>query len=233
MSTAPANAIPPGVTVFCDPALASVLRGFDTFSQAQAGAPLAVLSATAAGMLAQIQRHTRNDVLFTLSTAMDQAVQSGFVVPGTRVNGFTNTLVLACFAGRYTPPASQTALQTLLAGAQIAVTDDTTASGLDGRAVLKVNGLTPGRVQGVANTGDAAFLVTTYAANIALIYRTEAMADPRLAVLVELTADPSLTNYSAAVNAKAVSPNAQVLVALIASKTGAAMLRQAGLGVVA
>ena len=233
MSTAPASIIPPGVTVFCDPALAPVLRGFDSFSQAQAGAPLAVLSTTAAGMLGQIQRHTRNDVLFTLSTAMDQAVQAGLVVPTTRKNGFTNTLVLVSYAGRYKTPGSQAALQALLAGAQIAVTDDTTASGLDGRAVLKANGLTPGRVQGVASTGDAAFLVTTYAADIALIYRTEAMADPRLAVLAELIADPALTNYAVAVNAKAVSPNAQVLVALIGSKTGAAILRQSGLGVVA
>ena len=50
-------------------------------------------------MLAQIQRHTRNDVLFTLSGAMDQAVQLRLVRPETRVDGFANQLVLACLAG--------------------------------------------------------------------------------------------------------------------------------------
>ena len=88
MSTAPANSIPPGVTVFCDSTLAPALRAFDPIARAQLGAPVAVLSAVAEGMLAQIQRHTRNDVLFTLSAAMDLAVQAGFVVPSTRINGF-------------------------------------------------------------------------------------------------------------------------------------------------
>jgi molybdate transport system substrate-binding protein len=233
MSADPAPTIPPGVTVFCDPSLVPVLRGFDGFSRAQAGAPLAVLSTTAAGMLAQIQRHTRNDVLFTLSTAMDQAVRSGFVVPGTRKNGFANALVLAGRAGRYSAPAGPAAWQGLLQNARIAVTDDTTASGLDGRAVLQANGLKAAQVQGVATTADAAFLVTTNAADLALIYRTEALADPRLTMLMALNADPALTNYSVAVNAKAVSPNAPVLLALLGSSIGAAMLHKAGLGVLA
>lgn len=233
MSTPPANPIPPGVTVFCDPTLAPAMRAFDPIARAQAGAPVAVLCTTAAGMLAQIERHTRNDVLFTLSNAMDQAVQSGFVVPSTRVDGFSNMLVLAGLAGRYTPPAQPATLQTLLSGAVIAVTDNTPAAGLDGRAVLAANGLTAGQVQGTANTADAAFLVTTGAADIALLYRTDVWADPRLAVLAELTADPALTNYSAAVNTKAVSPNARILVKLIGSSTGTAVLRDAGLGVLA
>ncbi|MGO9817505.1 MAG: molybdate ABC transporter substrate-binding protein [Acidocella sp.] len=229
MSTAPANSIPPGVTVFCDPTLAPALRAFAPIARAQLGAPVAVLSAVAAGMLAQIQRHTRNDVLFTLSTAMDQAVQARFVVLSTRTNGFANALVLAGLAGRFPAPANAAALAQLVAGSKIAVTDDTVASALDGRAVLASNGLASGNVMGTANTGDAAFLVTTHVVDIALIYRTDALADPRLTVLATLTADPTLTTYSVAVNAKAVSPNARALVGLISSSGGAALLRQAGL----
>ncbi|HTQ72183.1 MAG TPA: substrate-binding domain-containing protein [Acidocella sp.] len=230
MSTAPANTIPPGVTVFCDPTLGPALRAFDPISRAQAGAPVAVLSTVAAGMLAQIQRHTRNDVLFTLSSAMDQAVQAGFVVPSTRVDGFANALVLAGLAGRFAAPANAAARAPLVAGRKIAVTDDTTASNLDGRAVLAANGLAAsGNVLGTANTADAAFLVTTHVADLALIYRTDALADPRLAVLASLTADPALVAYSVAVNARAVSPNARALLGLISSPGGRALLRQAGL----
>lgn len=229
MSTEPANSIPPGVTVFCDPTLAPAVRAFDPIARARLGAPVAVLSTVAAGMLAQIQRHTRNDVLFTLSTAMDKAVQAGFVVPGTRIDGFANALVLAGLAGGISAPADQASLARLVAGARIAVTDDTTASDLDGRAVLAANGLVAGKVLGTANTADAAFLVATHVADLALIYRTDATSDPRLTVLATLTADPALTNYAVAVNARAVSPNARALLGLIGSSSGAALLHQAGL----
>jgi molybdate transport system substrate-binding protein len=215
--------IPPGVTLFCDPPLAPALRKLDPISRRQAGAPVAVLSAPAAAMLAQIQRHTRNDVLFTLSTAMDQAEQWQLVVPATRIDGFSNPLVLARMAGRPAIP---------LASATLALTDNTPASGLDGRLVLAANGLAAKRLLGAANTGDVAFLVTTGAADYGLLYATDAAADPRLTIFAPLTADPALTRYSGAVNAKAVSPNAAALLTLMQGPEGRAALRAAGLAAV-
>lgn len=235
MSTAPANIIPPGVTVFCDPTLGPAMRSLGRISWAQAGAPVSVLSAPAMSMLAQLQRHTRNDVLFTLSGAMDHAVQLRLVRPETRVDGFANQLVLACLAGNGVAAKDKAGLLSLLAGARIAVTDDTVASGLDGRAVLDANGLTQAagdRVIGAANTADVAFLVTTGAADIGLVYMTDVRADERLAVLATLDADPALTNYAAAVNAKAVSPNAQAVLNVMRSPEGSASLRAMGLEVV-
>jgi molybdate transport system substrate-binding protein len=195
----------PGVTVFCDPTLAPACRALDGLG----GVPVAALSAPASLMLAQITRHTRDDVLFTLSTAMDQAVAAKLVRPETRVDGFANTLVLAGLADRTTPPASRAGLMAMLAMARVAVTDSTAASGLDGRAVLAANAFSPPNVIGAANTGDVMFLVTTGAADLGLMYLTDAKADPRLTVIATLTADPKLTTYAAAVNAAAVSPNAQ------------------------
>ena len=209
MSIAPVNIIPPGVTVFCDPTLGPAMRSLGRISLTQAGAPVSVLSAPATLMLAQLQRHTRNDVLFTLSGAMDQAVQLRLVKPGTRVDGFANQLVLACLTGTGVAPKDKAGLLSMLAGARIAVTDNTVASGLDGRAVLDANGLTQAagnRVMGAANTADVAFLMITGAADIGLLYLTDVRADERLAVLAAVTADPALINYAAAVNAKAVSP---------------------------
>src|ERR1700733_4326004 len=88
MNTAPANIIPPGVTVFCDPTLGPAMRSLDRISRAHAGAPVSGVSAPAMTMLEQLQRHTRNDVLFTLSSAMDLAMNLGLVRPETGVTAF-------------------------------------------------------------------------------------------------------------------------------------------------
>lgn len=238
MSTAPENTgrtdttVPPGVTVFCDPPLGPAMRSLDRVSRMQAGAPVSVLSAPAMAMLAQLQRHTRNDVLFTLSSAMDLAVELRLVRPETRIGGFTNRLVLAGLQGSGTAAMGQTGLPAMLAGARIAVTDNTAASGLDGRAVLAANGLMPAagsQVMGAANTADVAFLITTGAADIGLVYMTDVRADERLTVVASLMAGPVLTNYAAAVNTKAVSPNAQAVLTVMCSAEGRAVLRTAGL----
>jgi len=204
---------PDGVTVFCDPTLAPAVRAV----AAKAAYDVASLSAPAPLMIAQIIRHTHNDVLFTLSNAMDQAVAQALVVPATRADGFSNTLVLTALAG-WSGSVSR---------ARVAVTDATVASGLDGRAVLAANDLTTGPVQGAANTADVAFLVTTGAADVGLVYLTDVKADPRLQVVATLRADPALVAYSAAVNAHAYSPHAATFVGLL--KASQAILQTGGL----
>ena len=94
--TADPNA-PAGVTLFCDPPLRPAMRALVKL----AGVPVAILSAPAVAMIEQIRRHTRDDVLVTVSAAMDRAVGQNFVDPKTRIDGFSNPLVLAS-AGRCT-----------------------------------------------------------------------------------------------------------------------------------
>jgi molybdate transport system substrate-binding protein len=217
-----------GVTVFCDPTLAPAFRALDGLG----GVKVAALSAPASLMLAQITRHTRSDVLFTLATAMDQAVAAGLVKPQTRIDGFCNTLVLAGLGDRTTTPTDHPGLLAMLATARVAVTDASPASGLDGRAVLAANQFAPPNVLGAANTGDVAFLVTTGAADLGLVYLTDAKADPRLTVIATLSADKNLTDYAGAVNAKALSPNAQAFLNALRGPA-AGTLRSAGLTVAA
>jgi ABC-type molybdate transport system substrate-binding protein len=216
-----------GVTVFCDPTLKPAMLGLSGLG----GFGIYPLCAPGPLMVAQIIRHTRNDVLFALNTSMDDAVAEGLVVPASRRGGFTNNLVLATRSGNITPPPDQPGLQTLLAKARVAVTDNTPASNLDGRALLAANNLTAQNLQGAANTGDVSYLVTTGAADIGLMYLTDVQADARLTVLASLTAPPALTGYAAAVNAKAVSPNAQALINLMQSPNGIARLNAAGVKV--
>jgi molybdate transport system substrate-binding protein len=215
------------VTVFCDPTLKPAMLGLSGLG----GFGIYPLCAPGPLMVAQIIRHTRNDVLFTRNSSMDDAVAAGLVVPASRRGGFTNNLVLAASTGSVTPPPDQPSLQTLLAKARVAVTDNTPASNLDGRALLAANQLMAPRIQGAANTGDVSYLVTTGAADIGLMYLTDVQADPRLTVLASLTAPPALTGYAAAVNAKAFGPNAQALINLMQSPNGIARLNAAGVKV--
>jgi hypothetical protein len=69
MSTAPANIIQPGVSVFCDPNLGPAMRSLDRISRPQAGAPVNVLSAPATSMLriTDVKTDPRLTVLATLN----------------------------------------------------------------------------------------------------------------------------------------------------------------------
>jgi ABC-type molybdate transport system substrate-binding protein len=188
-----------------------------------AGGPqIAVLSAPAALMLAQLARHTRCDVLVTLSTAVDEAVARNLVRPATRLDGLINQLVLA---GNPAVPVPR---------AVVAVTDNTPASGsLDGRAVLAAAGLVPKAILGAANTEDAAYLVLSGKADLALIYATDAAAHARLQVAMTLPANPVLTRFAAAQNAKAVSPDALTFLEFLRSPAAKQSLYTAGLMVTA
>ncbi|HQU04408.1 MAG TPA: substrate-binding domain-containing protein [Acidocella sp.] len=215
------------VTVFCDPTLKPAMLALSGLG----GFAIYPLCAPGPLMVAQIIRHTRNDVLFTLDTVMDDAVAAKLVVPASRQGGFTNNLVLAGLQGRFSSALDQTGLQTLLAKASLAVTDDTSACNLDGRAILAANNLSASMVQGAANTGDVSDMVTTRAVDIGLMYLTDVQADPRLAVLATLTAPPAVTSYAAAVNASAFSANAQALVNLLHTPNAIARLSAAGVKV--
>jgi ABC-type molybdate transport system substrate-binding protein len=215
------------VTVFCDlflkPAILTLsgLAGFGIYP----------LCAPGPAMVAQLIRHTRNDVLFSLAPTIDAAMAAGLVVPSSRIGGLTNQLVLAGSQRAGAAGLDQAGLQALLAKSRVAVTDDTPAANLDGRAILAANNLTAAQIQGVATTADAAFMVTSGAADLGLIYLTDALADSHLTVFATLNAPPSVTRCAAAVNAHAFSPNAQALVDLIRSPAGIACLGQAGVRV--
>jgi ABC-type molybdate transport system substrate-binding protein len=215
------------VTVFCDPTLKPAMLSLSGMG----GFGIYPLCAPGPLMVAQIIRHTRNDVLLTLNTTMDQAAAAQLIVPASRAGGFSNMLVLAGARRNFPAAPDQPGLQALLAKARLAVTDDTAASNLDGRAILAANRLAAPNIQGAANTGDVAFLVTSGAADIGLLYLTDVQADPRLTVLSPLAAPPALTDYAAAVNAHAVSPNAQALINLFRSPGGIARLNAAGIKV--
>ena len=97
------SAAPPDVGLYCDPTLAPVMHELGMLFKARNQAPVAVFSASPVQMLALIEHDAKDDVLMTLSDAMDDAVRRKLVKSETRFNGWRNRLVLAARAGDMSP----------------------------------------------------------------------------------------------------------------------------------
>jgi ABC-type molybdate transport system substrate-binding protein len=162
---------------------------------------------------------------------MDEAAKLNYVRPATRRNAWRDALVIAGAAGA--PVGSSQSLTSLLGQGTIAVTDATFASTLDGHAVLDALGVTASaHVQGVANTGDGAFMVATGALPLALVYLTDVRANPRLAVAATLNSASPVT-FAVALNPDPPSRNAQAFLDFLATEPAAEELRRAGLELIA
>ena len=225
---------PPDVALYCDPTLAPAMRQVGALFQARTGAPVAVLSAPPPLMLAQIERQTRDDVLVSLASAVEDGVSRGLLRLDTRFNGWRNRLVLAARAGEVSPFSATDpgALARSLGNGRFAVTDPTVAAAFDGPAVLGRLGLAPalaGKVVGAADTADVAFLVKTGAAQLGLLYLTDVRADSALAVAATLDSAAAPTTYATAMNRQAQSPNAQAFLDFLRTPEAAERLRAQGL----
>ena len=140
-----------------------------------------------------------------------------------------NGLVIA---GRRGEPTGSDIVR-LLGDGRFAVTDPTLVETFDAPAVLARLGLADAlthRVIGAANTAEVAFLVRTGAARLGLMQRTDALADPTLAVALALPDDayPPIL-YGAAVAVTAASPNAQPFIDFLGSQQARSELGNDGL----
>ncbi|HKM63023.1 MAG TPA: substrate-binding domain-containing protein [Acidisphaera sp.] len=213
------------VIVFCDRTLQHGLRKAGETFTAQTGAPVRLFSTSPRGMVAQIAHITQTDVLITQQPVMDGA--SAIIRPDTRTGAWRNSLVFAARAGE-APSASN--LPEMLGDGRLAVTDPIADAPFDGRAILQQLGAldaVASRIDGTPDTKQAAFLVTSGAAKLALVYATDVRADPRLAVtaLVSVPVPP----YAAAVVTISRSPNAAGFVAFLRTPEATSALHDAGL----
>ena len=218
------------VGVYAEPTLAPGLRAVGRAFTAEQGAGVAVLTAPAPLLLAQIQHNAAHDLLIVPASFMDQAALLKYVQPRSRRPAGRNRLVVVAAAGTLPPAGAD--LASLLAEGSIAVTDPTPADTLDGHAVLAALGLKPAHVFGVADTGDAVAMVQSGAARFALVYQTDARANAGLAVVATPDAAPP-TDYAVALNPDPPSRNAQAFLDFLATGSSLGMLRRAGLEIAA
>ena len=223
----PASNAAPDVIVFCDQTLQHGLRAAGERFTVQTGAPVRLFSASPRGMAAQIAHITQTDVLVTQEPVMNGA--AAIIEPETRTGAWRNSLVFAARAGDV-PSASN--LPEMLGGGRLAITDPIAVAPFDGRAVLQQIGAldaVAGRIDGMPDTRQAAYLLTSGTAKLALIYATDVRANPQLAVAAPV--EVSVPPYAAAVVTITRSPNAEAFVTFLRTQEATSALREAGLEV--
>lgn len=208
------------VGVYAESALGLALRMAGRAFHQDGGARVSVLTTSAPLILAQLKQNPNEDLLVLPAPAMDEAEASGQLRKGTRRNPWHNSLVLAVRAGSKLPPS-------LPPEGTIAAPDRTPASSIDGVEILKAAGVHPDRIQGVANTQDAAFAVRTGAFPLALVFATDAKADPALAV-VPGVAFPSVL-IAIGLNYGKSNPQAQAFLDFLTGPHGRDLLETYGL----
>lgn len=206
------------LAVSCDAAAAPAIRLAGQAFRAQAGVRVRVFPTAPGLLLPQLEREIQNDIIFTRLAVIEQAEKSGLVQPGGRVGPWRNRLVTAAVADPAGPEGS------------FAVPDASPGSDVDGLAVLRTLGVSPGRVIGVLDTGAVAWMLTNNEARLGLLHQSDVAADARLHAVdrVPDTAWPPIL-YAATVTKLAYRGDPAAFVRFLGGPDGQAILRSAGL----
>lgn len=175
------------VVFYADNALRPVLERLGARYQTEHGVLWRVYAAAPRNSLGLLATGTQDDILITLTNEAAQAEARGLIAPG-RLPLWRNTLVFAALGAAQ--PAAEFTPQALLAalgGGKLAVTDPTPSATFNGLAVLDragLGGLLRGHVQGAINTEQAAGMLHTGDATVALLHASEAATLPGLRTLM-------------------------------------------------
>jgi molybdate transport system substrate-binding protein len=221
----PARAETTDLILNCDPALApAMLQAAQRFSKTN-GVLVNIFPTPPGLILPQIARHIQNDMVMTRSSAIAEAIGAATIAGDAPRGGqWRNRLVIARRAG---------ATDAVVTG-RIAVADATPGSDMDGPTILARLGLQHGRVMGVIDTDEVAYLLLRGEVDAGLLHMTDIRANPGLevaAMVPDAAAPPIL--YSIAVTKLSRRPHPEAFIASLMSPDGAAVLRAAGLEVVA
>ncbi len=224
----------PDVVVYCDPGLARPLGDVGGDFRARTGVPVRVLAAPGTLLLALLARGTRNDVLVTLTSLLDQAAPPGLIRAGTRAGLWSDPVVLA--ARDVVPserPADATLLRGLLGDGRLAVIDPVAADRMDGPATLDRlgwSGVAAGRVDGLPSGQEVAFALAGGADRVGLLHRSDLAGHRGLSVVgVPAPAAAPPARYGAAIGRNALSRNTVAFMAYLTGPEATARLRGAGL----
>jgi molybdate transport system substrate-binding protein len=211
MGNLPAHAdypVAPDVVVFCEPTLRAVITNLGAQWRKETGIPVRIFTAPTWANVAQLAHHTRDDVIIGEGDAAAASATAQHLIRGdTVVRLWRNHLVVAA-------PADERAsldLASVAGSAPVAIVDPRVAeAGLQTEAALKRLGLwdsVKGKSISVVDTADAAFLLAEGTVKLAVLYATDVIARPDLAVASTLPADAQPIVYWAAQTEHALSPN--------------------------
>jgi molybdate transport system substrate-binding protein len=215
--TLPAQAAGGDLVVTADTTLAPALRQVADAYRARSGRRVFVFPTGPGLILPQLLRDIQNDVVITQSAILQAATQQGIIDAPVRAR-WRNPVVIAGPRGAAT------------INSPFAAPDPTSASDIDGPAVLAHLDIRPARTLGAVDTDEVAFLLTTGAAQTGLLHMTDVRADPRLALIRPVPPDvQSPLLYTAAVTRLTRRPDPQDFVAFLATEQATDILVAAGL----
>jgi molybdate transport system substrate-binding protein len=181
---------PQGVLVFAAASLANVLGDLDKAFTARSGIPVISSLAASSTLAKQIEAGAPADVFFSADLQwMDYLQQRGLVRAGSRRDVAGNSLVLIAPAGsalsvRIAPGFD---LAGLLAGGHLAVADpDAVPAGIYAREALQQLSVWNGveaRLVRAENVRAALAYVARGDAPLGIVYRTDALVEPRVRVV--------------------------------------------------
>lgn len=218
-------------TVF---AAASLKTALDELADSYAkvtGHSMIVSFAGSSALARQIQNGAPADIFISANPGwMDVLQQDGLVVPETRVDLLTNSLVLIAPIGADATGLKET-LRALPDNARLAVaTTNAVPAGIYAKAALMSLGLWDDlrpRLAQTDNVRAALRLVALGEAPLGIVYATDAQAEPRVQVVATFPADlhPPIL-YPAAL----ISPSAQGAFGFLRSDTARAIFTRHGFG---
>jgi molybdate transport system substrate-binding protein len=185
-----------GVLVFAAASLANVLSDLDHVFTARTGIRVATSLAASSTLAKQIQAGAAAGVYFSADVQwMDYLQQRGLLRPGSRRDLVGNSLVLIAPAGsslrvRIGPGFD---LPALLGGGRLAVADpDSVPAGIYARQALQKLGVwrrVEPRLVRAENVRAALEYVARGDAPLGIVYRTDALVEPRVRVVAVFPAD--------------------------------------------
>jgi molybdate transport system substrate-binding protein len=209
------------VTVFAAASLREAMDEAARQFEAQGGDKVVVAYAASSALARQIEGGAPADIFISADTEwMDYLAARRLLREGTRNNLLANRLVMIAPVGskiRF-ELTRQLDMASLLGRDRLAMADpDSVPAGKYGRAALEALGLwgaLSGRVARTENVRACLLLVSRGEAPLGIVYRTDALADPRVRIVAE---------FAASRHAPIVYPIAQTRVG---NSAGAARLLQ-------
>lgn len=233
------NGVAPDVVIIAEPTLKPALTAVGEAWQAKTGFPVHVFGAPTWQILEQIAHGIRCDIVVGEGgAALADALARKLVKSDRQGSGWRNRLVVAKHAGGAAPIilARDSNLVGLAGGGPIAIVDPPVSSdGVFFQKALTSLGLWDGlqaHAVGTDSTAEAVYRLVHNKATLALVYATDIVARPGLAVAATVPDDayPPIVYWRAEAG-QAYSPKTDAFFAFLGDPAAQAALRAAGLEV--
>jgi molybdate transport system substrate-binding protein len=230
--------VAPDVVVFCEPTLQRAVTNLGALWRKQTGIPVRIFASPTPALLEQVSHGARSDLLIGEGdSAAAAAGELHLVKPATLEQLWRNQLVVAALGVENAKAGASRNLAALAGKESIAIVDPWAATaGAGSEKALQALGLwqlVSSKSLGVVGTEDALYLLIEGKVPLAIVYATDAAANPALVVTDKLSPDSyGPIVYWAAQTERALSSNAAKFIAFLREPQARQQAQADGLEVV-